>query len=158
MKHKLIKSPRKAYLYAKDVLHRRWPEAEKYILRSNEWSFWYARNVIQGRWPELEAQIYDDPCEAYNYAVAIMMCIVTQGRWRKAEPYIAKSGYYAHLYAIYVIRGRWKRAEPSIASMHDCYNYYIAVFRDQILSDLANPKHRLTPIDRIVIREIANAV
>lgn len=50
-----------AYLYARDVVKGRWPEAEPSIVKDLQWAFPYARDVIQGRWPEAEPTILKSP-------------------------------------------------------------------------------------------------
>lgn len=90
--------------YARNVIHRRWPEAESCMLnwanpRLNKTKFtenedqarpdialWlYAKDVIKGRWPEVEPFIMKSEC-AFAYARDII-----KGRWSEAEPYIYKS-------------------------------------------------------------------
>ena len=50
-----------AYMYARDVIKGRWPEAEPYIMKDAMISFYYAKRVIKGRWPEAEYIIGDSP-------------------------------------------------------------------------------------------------
>ena len=54
---KLLKDPNNAYVYARDVIQGRWPEAEPYIMKDSHMASLYAKNVIQGRWPEAEQHI-----------------------------------------------------------------------------------------------------
>jgi hypothetical protein len=77
-----MKSPKAAYFYALNILKRRWPEAEPYIMK--------------------------DPEAAVPYA----NILITQRKWPEAEPYIIKNPEWASLYAIYVLNHRWKEAEP----------------------------------------------
>ena len=56
-----LKDPQAAYHYAKDVLKRRWPEAESVIATDPKWAYEYAKHVIQGRWPEAEPVIATSP-------------------------------------------------------------------------------------------------
>ena len=80
--------PEKAYFYAKDVIRRRWPEAEQTIAKNPWCAVHYASEVIGGRWPEAEPTIATDPFFAYYYADAFI-----KDRWPEAEEVIAKSGF-----------------------------------------------------------------
>jgi len=57
-----------AYLYAKDVIKGRWPEAEEIIKTYPFTAYYYARDVIKGRWKEAEEYIKKDLSYAYGYA------------------------------------------------------------------------------------------
>jgi len=81
----IMKDPRYAYWYARDILKRPWPEAEPYIMKDPEYACYYARDVLKRRWPEAEPYIMKDPMQAYWYAD-----IVLNDRWPEAEPYIMK--------------------------------------------------------------------
>ncbi len=47
----------------------RWPEAEEFIIKDPKWAYCYAKNVIKGRWPEAEETIRKDPEWAMYYAL-----------------------------------------------------------------------------------------
>ena len=82
----LIQNPYNAYIYAHDVLQRRWPEAEPYIMKEPWSAYGYAKDLMEGkRWPEAEPYIMKDPGSAYFYATDII-----KDRWPEAEPYIMK--------------------------------------------------------------------
>jgi hypothetical protein len=46
-----------AYHYAKDVMKKRWIEAEPRIMKSPDYAYCYAASVIKGRWFEAEPYI-----------------------------------------------------------------------------------------------------
>jgi len=50
-------NPRELYLYARDVVIGRWPEAEPIIMASPEYAYLYSCDIIKGRWPEAEPAI-----------------------------------------------------------------------------------------------------
>ena len=81
--------------YLADFVEGRWPEAEPYIMKSDEAAS-YAREFITGRWYEAEPYIMKS-----KYAI------------------------YAILYANYVINGRWPEAEPYILQTRDAAQRYI---------------------------------
>ena len=64
----LIKDPRWAFYYARDIIKGRWKEAEQYIIEDSGWSYWYARDIIKGRWIEAEQHIINDSASVYLYA------------------------------------------------------------------------------------------
>ena len=114
----IMKDPHIAYLYANDLMEgKRWPEAEPYIMKDPSIASNYATNVIKGRWPEAEPYIMKHPGNASHYATYVI-----KGRWSEAEPYIIENPYFAYVYARDVIKGRWSEAEPYI--MKDPYFAY----------------------------------
>lgn len=64
----IIKSPFSSYVYAKRNLKEPWPEAEPSILTSISTAIWYAIEVLQRRWPELEEIISKEPREPHSWA------------------------------------------------------------------------------------------
>jgi hypothetical protein len=81
----IMKDPRDAYLYARDVIKGPWPEAEPYIMKDPRDAYLYARDVIKGPWPEVEPLIINSPfVTEYAYDVK-------KDRWPKAEDNIFKS-------------------------------------------------------------------
>jgi len=64
----IAEDPEQAYLYARDVIEGRFPEAEPMLSKDPYWAYYYAENVIKGRWPEAESVIGKDPELAYDYA------------------------------------------------------------------------------------------
>jgi len=56
----IMKDPRSAYYYVKDVRERRWPEAEPYIMKDAMRAYMYARHILKRRWPEAEPYIMKD--------------------------------------------------------------------------------------------------
>ena len=116
------------YLYARDVIKGRWPEAEPYIMTDPYFAYLYANDVMEGkRWPEAEPYIMKDPSIASNYATNVI-----KGRWPEAEPYIMKHPGNASHYATYVIKGRWSEAEPYIMTEpYFAHHYARRVIQDR---------------------------
>jgi len=85
---KIVKVPHLAVKYTIDVIKRRWPEAEPYIMNDADIAFAYARDVIKGRWYEAEPYIMKDKFASIQYAIDVV-----KERWFDAEPYIKKSKY-----------------------------------------------------------------
>jgi hypothetical protein len=105
--------------YAKHVIKGRWPEAEPIIMKHEYYANEYAKHVIEGRWPEAEQYIINSPRDAIDYARDVI-----KGRWPEAEPIIMKHEYYANEYAKHVIKGRWPEAEQYIInSPRDAIDY-----------------------------------
>lgn len=104
-----------ALSYAMDVLHGRFPEGERYIMGNANLIYNYARSVIKGRWKEaepalLKTQQWSVLCD---YAKAY-----TSSRWPEFESVLLSGGVRAEFlvrYAHEVLHGRWKAAEPIIA-------------------------------------------
>ena len=59
-KHLWAKDPYKAYTYAKNVIHKPFPEGETAIATDPDYSMWYARFVLHHRFPEGEPAIAQD--------------------------------------------------------------------------------------------------
>lgn len=76
-------TPRQIYNHAARVLDRRWPEAERYLMKDTMWAYEYAKDVIRGRWTEAEPYIMKDPETAYFYARDLI-----KGRWKEYEEYM----------------------------------------------------------------------
>lgn len=72
-----------AYSYCRDVLERRWPEAEPYILKDAWHSVFYARDIMKAPWPAAEPEIMKWGVTAYVYATEVL-----NRRWKAAEPVI----------------------------------------------------------------------
>ena len=47
----------------------RWSEAESVIIKNPKWAYQYAKNVLKRRWPAAEPIIMKDPYAAYYYAM-----------------------------------------------------------------------------------------
>lgn len=95
-------SCKKAYEYCKIVRKDRWPEAEKYIIRSPEIAYLYAKNVIKGRWPEAEKNIKKNSNAARRYAKYVL-----KGRWPEAEKGIFKKIKNQHA-SYYNLHDQWQ--------------------------------------------------
>ena len=79
---------RYAYQYSANIINRRWPEAEPYIMKDPKWAYYYAYNLIIGKWIEAEPYIMKSPEYAYYYAFN-----VSKRRWPEAEPYMKKNNF-----------------------------------------------------------------
>lgn len=75
-----IDNPHKAYLYAKNVIGKRWKEGEKIILTDAWSSYYYAFEVIKGRWKQAENIILTS-----KFASALYAKNIIKGRWVEAE-------------------------------------------------------------------------
>jgi len=61
-------NPRELYLYARDVVIGRWPEAEPTIMKDPEYAHYYSRYVTGERWPEAEPTIMKYPKYWMSYS------------------------------------------------------------------------------------------
>jgi len=113
------KKPRSLYIYVRDVIKGRWPEAEPYIIKNPGCAYQYAKDLIKGRWPEAEPYIKNSAVDACLYAIDVI-----EGRWPAAEPIIMKDPHYAYRYAKSVLLRRWPEAEPYILSDSDTAYWY----------------------------------
>ena len=115
--------PYDAYVYAKDVIRSRWPEAEPTILKDPECSILYATDVLKDAWPEAEPLFLASPELSLIYARSII-----KGRWPKAEPTILKDIHAAYKYARYVLDNNWPEAEEALLNSEYAYKYltYVA--------------------------------
>ena len=112
MKHllKSKKAPHLIFLYTNIINGRRpWPNAERIILRSPEYSQNYAYMILKGRWPEGEKTILKCPSAASHYAH-----LVIEGPWPEAEGIIATDPASVIYYGDSFKRGRWPEAERVI--------------------------------------------
>lgn len=64
---KLKKSPIAAIYYAKSFFPKGWKEAEPYIINDTEAAFMYADEILNRRWPEYEAELLDYPEKIVDY-------------------------------------------------------------------------------------------
>ena len=115
----MLESPYSSYLYARDVIKGRWPEAEPNIINHPSTAVDYAQDIIKGRWPEAEPGIMEIPNKAFDYAADVI-----KGRWPEAEPKIARHPRTAANYAIDVIKGRWPEAESVIMTDPETAQHY----------------------------------
>ena len=76
-------NPHDLYLYAKNVLRRRWPEAEAKIALVPDTAFKYAKDVVKGPFPEGEAAIAKLGYSSFLYAEYIL-----ERRFPAGEPAI----------------------------------------------------------------------
>lgn len=79
-------NPLLGYIFAKNRLKHRWPEAEPFIMQSPWTAVDYAIDVIKGRWSEAEPYIKKDSGAARYYAYHII-----KDRWPEAESIIKQS-------------------------------------------------------------------
>ena len=121
----MLESPYSSYLYARDVIKGRWPEAEPNIINHPSTAVDYAQDIIKGRWPEAEPVIMQDPISAGLYAMQII-----KGRWPEAEPVIMQDLNAALMYARDVIKGRWPEAEHILKKRKAWWKQYNEYFPD----------------------------
>jgi hypothetical protein len=79
-----LEIPEDFYLYAKNELKSRFPEAEPIILKDLKIACLYARDVIKGRWKEAEPIIMQSP-HVIDYIMKVL-----KKRWPEAEESIVK--------------------------------------------------------------------
>lgn len=128
---KLIKDPKAAYVYAKDIIKGRFEEAEPYIAKDAESAFYYTRLVLNPlgieRWPEAEKYIIKEPAWATSYAA----CVLGR-RWLEAEPRIMKDASIIPRYVEDVIGGRWPEAEPKVVKNAETAYWYAKAIKERI--------------------------
>lgn len=96
-----------------------WPEAEPTIAKNGSYAGLYAINILHHRFKQAESNIMINPTAAGSYAQYILAKDPEwtktpgheNGRWPEAEPYIIKNDYAALYYAINVLKKRWKEYE-----------------------------------------------
>jgi len=89
----IMKDPKYAYYYVRDVLKRPWPEAEPVIIKDPTVAADYASDVLKRRWPDAEPYIMKDPQWAYSYVRSVL-----KRAWPEAEPYIMKDPIWWNQY------------------------------------------------------------
>jgi hypothetical protein len=137
-----LETPEDFYLYAKNELKARFPEAESVILRDAEIAYLYARDVIKDRWKEAEPIILKDPKIACLYSRDVI-----KGRWKEAEPIIMQSRHVMH-YIMKVLKKRWPEAEESIVKY--CEGENIPPY----ISHYVNTR---TPVfEKLIIKQLTN--
>jgi len=115
----IARGPYASVIYATSIIKGRWPEAEAAIAKDAQAANWYAQDVIGGRWPEGERAIAQDPDTAVQYAKHVI-----KGRWPEAEAAIAQGPKAAYSYSVGIIHGRWPEGEPAIAQdPESAYDY-----------------------------------
>lgn len=97
------------YLYARNVIYGRWPQAEHDIARDPMIAYLYAVEVLKERFPEAEPQIIRS-----DYAVGYARNVI-KARWKEAEPFIMRDSQSAYEYATEVIKDRWPEYEKHMA-------------------------------------------
>ena len=122
-KSEALKSLYSAYIYARDVIKGRFPEAELFIKKDPYWAYEYAENIIKGRFPEAEEYIKKDPYYLARYASSEVIN-KHRYRWTEAEEIIKTDPWGVYCYARDVIKGRWIEAEDVIKTNLECaYEY-----------------------------------
>ena len=103
---------RLAYMYALNVMKKRWEPGELAIAQNAELAYEYARDVLEGkRFLAGEPVIAQNAARAYRYAKFVM-----NTPWPEAEPAIARNAEWAYRYAQDVLEGeRFLAGEPAIA-------------------------------------------
>lgn len=90
-----------SYLFARDVLHDRFPEGEGMIIQTSILALDYAVSVVKGRFPEGEQVIASHPSDACMYAIEVL-----KSRFKQAESVIAQDPESANLYVKYFPESR----------------------------------------------------
>ena len=106
----------------RDVLKRRWPEAEAVLLKHPYYAYYYALEVIQGRWPEAEKLLVNQPVYAKAYAESVL-----HQRWPEAEKAIARDPHVAIDYSRHFIAEGWSK-DVSVFNYDDwTYRYALNI-------------------------------
>ena len=120
-KEDILNSPRLAWLYTKNIIDKRWPEAEPIIMKDPDAAYEYAYYIIKGRWKEAEPIIATNAVAAYKYANYVI-----RKRWPEAEQIIMKDPWSAYQYAYNILQTRWPEAEPYIMKDPESASNYAA--------------------------------
>lgn len=115
------RSANDAYLYARNVLQRRWQAAEPFIFNQYNNTFngiyLYVKDVMKHRYAPVEKMMFDIVKEHSD-----------------------KYATFASLldYAQYVIRGRWPEAEPILRTKPNLWGHYIQFLlsKDVFIKDI----------------------
>ena len=111
-----------AFEYARDVLRKRWPEAEPFISKYADVASWYAQKIIKGAWPQgsvAEKVIAKNAECAVYYALYVLKAPFPAG-----EPAIAKKAEHACNYARWVLKAPFPAGEPAIAKKAEWAFFY----------------------------------
>lgn len=120
------KNPALAYHYAFGIVRGPWPDGEKAILHDDWYAVEYAKNVLKKRWPEAEPMLArkaaseDGYYRAVNYAVNVI-----QGRWPEAEKHGMYNPSFVLAYSEQILNDRWPEAEQYFGAGR--YGYYFAI-------------------------------
>lgn len=107
-----MKTPWSAYMYARYILNKRWPEAESIISTKASIAYSYAKEILNGPFPEAEDGIaYSEPRVIFYYAKC---CI--KGKFEKGEKLLSQSLWHSCRYAKEVLNDRFLIAENAIMS------------------------------------------
>lgn len=130
-----IENANMANRYARCVLQRRWPEAERFIILFPDTACYYARDVIKDRWPEAEPRILKNQNFKiiHHYATDVI-----KGRWPEAEPLILTKPYDAIRYASEVIKGRW----PELEKLLERDDVYYRTWCNAYLRSVPSARHQ----------------
>lgn len=81
--HLWTKNALQAYLFAANVIHKRFPAGEPIIAKSPMYAYSYARAVIHDRWPEGEPAIFSDShyTKLYQQDIADRKWANTHRKW-----------------------------------------------------------------------------
>lgn len=130
----ILRNPFAAYKYARYILKKRWKRAEKIISEAGYVAYLYSRFVIGGKFKIAEKAISGYHNESYWYAKNVL-----RGRFEAAEKSLAKSRRAAE-YATNVLKKRWEFAEEDITKSSNLYSFnkYIEMLRGQERIDFHN--------------------
>lgn len=103
-------NPMLSVIYSKEILKKRFKQAEPTIAKDAKASYEYALTHNQ-RFKEGEQSILDH-CRRNDGEIACDYAMnVIKGRWVESEPIILESDRLILKYAVKVIKGRWLEAE-----------------------------------------------
>jgi hypothetical protein len=94
-----LTNPKRAYLYAANVIKGRFVKGEPIIATSSAYACLYAKNIIHGRFEQGESIIATHPVSAYIYALDVI-----KERFKQGEAAIATSPEWAYYYAKNVLK------------------------------------------------------
>jgi hypothetical protein len=119
------KSPRLAFAYAKGIMRGPWHEGEKIILNDLWYTTAYAKQVLKKRWPEAEPKVARAAASSDGYYRAIDYAKnVIKGRWLEAEKFGVHNPSFALAYSEEILNARWPEAEARFRIGGDYFNKY----------------------------------
>lgn len=119
------KNPAMAYYYAIGVVRGPWSEGEKAILSDIWFAVAYAKNVLKRRWPEAEPKIARAAARDEYYRAVEYAEHVIKGRWPEAEKIGIFNSSFVLAYSEKILKSRWPEAEEKFNVQGHEYNKYI---------------------------------
>ena len=118
----ILKSPNDAVVYAKKVLKKPWPDAEKIIATDATASRFYAKDILKGPFPLGEKAIATSDMDSLYYAKSVLKSPFPKGE--KAIIESEYSNHYCFEYAKNVLKGPFPKGEKAIAEKSLSSNAY----------------------------------